>query len=75
MATGNSDVTIQHNWQLFCAHPEDSIVPLVREFYANLTNPEEDIVYVRGVQVPLSMDAINTIFGLGDLVDEHSEFV
>ncbi|PON66208.1 hypothetical protein PanWU01x14_110740, partial [Parasponia andersonii] len=69
------DVIIQHNWQLFCTHPKDPIVPLVREFYANLTNLEEDTVYVRGVQVPLSMEAINTIFGLGDLVDEYSEFV
>ncbi|PON70143.1 hypothetical protein PanWU01x14_083180 [Parasponia andersonii] len=56
-------------------HPEDPIMPLVREFYANLTNPDDDTVYVRGVQVPLSVEAINTIFGLGDPVNEHSEFV
>ncbi|PON42276.1 hypothetical protein PanWU01x14_283280 [Parasponia andersonii] len=69
------DVITQHNWQLFCAHPEDLIAPLVREFYANMTNPDDDTVYVRGVQVPLSAEAINTIYGLGDPVDEHSEFV
>ncbi|PON46588.1 hypothetical protein TorRG33x02_325580, partial [Trema orientale] len=70
-----ADVIAQHNLRLFCAHPEDPIVPLVREFYANLTDPEEDTVYVGGVQVPLSEKAINAIFGLGDPVDEHSEFV
>ncbi|PON90635.1 hypothetical protein TorRG33x02_134920 [Trema orientale] len=70
-----ADVIIQHNWQLFCAHHEDPIVPLVREFYANLTDPEEDTVYVKGVQVPWSEEAINTLFGLGDPVDEHSAFV
>ncbi|PON62892.1 hypothetical protein PanWU01x14_135680 [Parasponia andersonii] len=40
-----------------------------------MTNPDDDTVYVRGVQVPLSTEAINTIYGLGDPVDEHSEFV
>ncbi|PON70375.1 hypothetical protein PanWU01x14_080440 [Parasponia andersonii] len=70
-----ADVIIQHNWQLFCAHPEDPIVPLVREFYTNMTNPDDDTVYIRGVQVPLSVEAINTIFSLGDPIDEHSEFV
>ncbi|PON85987.1 hypothetical protein TorRG33x02_181920, partial [Trema orientale] len=70
-----AQVINQHNWRQFCAHPEDPIVPLVREFYANLTDPEEDTVYVRGVQVPWTEEAINTVFGLGDPVDEHSEFV
>ncbi|PON80912.1 hypothetical protein TorRG33x02_233200 [Trema orientale] len=69
------DVIIQHNWQLFCAHPEDPIVALVHKFYANLTDPEEDIVYVRGVQVPLSEEAINVVFGLEDPMDGHLEFV
>ncbi|PON44141.1 hypothetical protein PanWU01x14_268850 [Parasponia andersonii] len=36
---------------------------------------DNNTVYVREVQVPLSVEAINTIFGLGDPVDEHSEFV
>ncbi|PON36583.1 hypothetical protein PanWU01x14_327210 [Parasponia andersonii] len=49
----------------FVGDNKDPIVPLVREFYANLTNPDDDTV----------AEAINTIFGLGDPVDEHSEFV
>ncbi|PON78020.1 hypothetical protein PanWU01x14_023740 [Parasponia andersonii] len=50
-------------------------LPLVREFYANLTDPEENTIYVRGVQVSWSEEAINAVFGLGDPVDEHSEFI
>ncbi|PON35554.1 hypothetical protein PanWU01x14_335450, partial [Parasponia andersonii] len=70
-----AQVITQHNWKQFCAHPEDPIVPLVREFYANLTDPVENTVYVRGVQVSWSEEAINAVFGLGDPVDEHSEFI
>ncbi|PON57057.1 hypothetical protein PanWU01x14_176470, partial [Parasponia andersonii] len=35
----------------------------------------EDTVYVRGVQVSWSEEPINAVFGLGDPVDEHFEFV
>ncbi|PON57261.1 hypothetical protein PanWU01x14_175250, partial [Parasponia andersonii] len=70
-----TDVITQHNWKLFGAHPKDPSVPLVHEFCANLIDLEEDTMYVRGVQVPLSEEAINAILGLGDPMDEYFEFV
>ena len=41
-------VITMHNWKQFCVHPDDVCVPVVREFYANLTDEYQDVVYVRG---------------------------
>ncbi|PON41193.1 LOW QUALITY PROTEIN: hypothetical protein PanWU01x14_291710 [Parasponia andersonii] len=68
-----ADVIAQHDWRLFCAYPEDPIMPLVCEFYANITDPKEGTMYAEVFKFP--EEAINAIFGLRDPVDEHSEFV
>ena len=41
-------VITMHIWRKFGAHPDDLYVPVVREFYSNLTEEYEDVVYVRG---------------------------
>ena len=68
-------VITMHNWKQFCAHPDDVCVPVVREFYSNLTEEYQDVVYVRGIQVPIGRKSINSYFGITSEVDEHAEYV
>ncbi|MBA0747486.1 hypothetical protein Gogos_004398, partial [Gossypium gossypioides] len=43
---------------------------LVRKFYANLTSSELTKVFVRGIKVPISSNAINEFFELPNFEDE-----
>ena len=62
-----STVIEQHNWELFCQKPEHAIIPLVREFYANLAFAENSEVLVRGKVVSFAGEAINALFGLASV--------
>ena len=64
-----------HNWKNLCAHLDDACVPVVREFYSNLTEEYQDVVYVRGKQVPIGSKMFNNYFGIQREADEHSEYV
>ncbi|EXB53755.1 hypothetical protein L484_022412 [Morus notabilis] len=64
----------QHGWRQFCQHPSNPIVPLVREFYANLLDFNQETVFVQNVKVPFTARAINSIFGLEEVVDEYVDF-
>ncbi|MBA0739596.1 hypothetical protein Gogos_012852, partial [Gossypium gossypioides] len=44
---------------------------LVREFYVNLTSNELTEVFVRGIKVPISLNAINEFFELLDFEDDE----
>ena len=68
------DITM-HNQKQFCAHPYDVCVLVVREFYSNLTEEYQDVVYVRGKQVPIGSQSINSYFGITSEADEHAEYV
>lgn len=47
------------NWQKFCSHPPATLVPLVREFYANFTEVDQQFVFVHDVQIPIDRDTVN----------------
>ena len=64
-----------HNWKYFYSHPDDACVPVVREFYSNLIEDYQDVVYVRGKKGPIGNKTINNYFGIKSEVDEHSEYV
>ena len=68
-------VITMHNWKNLCALPDDAYVLVVRGFYSNLTKEYQDVVYVRGKQVPIGSKTINNYFGIKSEVDEHSEYV
>ncbi|KAJ4724778.1 Retrotransposon gag protein [Melia azedarach] len=61
-------------WHKFVQNPDPPLVAVVKEFYANWLNPEEEVVTVRGTEVDCSVGAINHIYGLVDIADEYSEF-
>ena len=63
-----------HNWKNFYAHPDDACVLFVKEFYSNLSEEYQDIVYVRWKQVPIGRKTINNYFGIKSEADEHSKY-
>lgn len=64
----------QHGWRQFCQHPSKPIVPLVRKFYTNLLDFNQEMVFVQNVKVPFTAREINSIFGLKEVVDEYVDF-
>ena len=68
-------VVTMHSWKNFYAHPSDACVPVVREFYSNLTEEYQVVVYVRGKQVPIGNKTINNYFGIKSEADEHSAYM
>ncbi|KAJ4708842.1 DEAD-box ATP-dependent RNA helicase 56-like isoform X2 [Melia azedarach] len=69
-----SEVIVQRGWHKFVQNPDPPLVAVVKEFYANWLNPEEEVVTMRGTEVDCSIGAINYIYGLVDIADEYSEF-
>ncbi|GMN60700.1 hypothetical protein TIFTF001_029793 [Ficus carica] len=67
-------IVTKHNWRTFCAHLADTVVPVVREFYAHLAGEMQRSVYVHGVQVPIDDYTINQFYGLKDVEDLHHEY-
>ena len=64
--------TINANrWKILCEHPEPTIVPIVREFYANGKEIDEFRVFVRGKWVKFDRTTINRYYGLEDLQDDQ----
>ena len=64
------------NWAMFMSAPEEPAVePLVREFYANFPERQDDIVFVRGEDVPFSAQEINKFYDLPEIfTDQYGEF-
>ena len=54
----------KREWLEFCNHPRDPVVPIVKEFYANLVSPDQHNIWVRNTLVPLDSHVINAFYNL-----------
>ncbi|EXB49850.1 hypothetical protein L484_000844 [Morus notabilis] len=70
-----SDVIISRGWQIFCRHPIDPIVPLVKEFYANLQNQGQNTVFVWEIDITFTSNYINGVLGIPNQDDEFVELI
>ena len=60
--------TIDANrWEILCEHPEPTVVPIVRAFYANGKERDDLRVFVRGKWVKFDRTTINHYYGLADI--------
>ncbi|KAJ4721065.1 Retrovirus-related Pol polyprotein from transposon opus [Melia azedarach] len=69
------EVIVQRGWHKFVQNPDPPLVAVVKEFYANWLDPEEEMVRVKGTEVDCSIGAINQVYRLVDIIDEYSEFM
>ncbi|KAH9762999.1 hypothetical protein KPL70_001024 [Citrus sinensis] len=60
-------------WLKFCNHPRDPVLPLVKEFYANLVSLGQHNIWVRNSLVPLDSQVINAFCNL--LSEVNCEYV
>ena len=54
----------KRGWLEFCNHHRDLVLPVVKEFYANLVSPSQHNILVRNTLVPLDSRVINTFYNL-----------
>ena len=54
-------------WRQFLAQPEPAVVPVVKEFYANVLEHRGKVVLVRGKMVPFHVEAINAFYQTPDI--------
>ena len=47
------NVVAKRGWLEFCNHPRDPVLPVVKEFYANLVSPDQHNIWVRNTLVLL----------------------
>ena len=57
---------IEKGWSLFCMHKPPGFAVVVREFYANMVEMKEDLVYVRGIWVLMGHERINEVLQIKD---------
>ena len=60
-----------YKWEVLCDHPEPTVVPVVREFYANGMEQKGLIVTVQGKSVPFDHSTINRYYGLANFDDDE----
>ena len=53
-------------WSLFCKHKPPGFVAIVREFFSNVIYLKEDLVFARGIWVPMSNERINEVLQIKD---------
>ncbi|KAH9750406.1 hypothetical protein KPL71_013870 [Citrus sinensis] len=58
------NVVAKRGWLEFCNHPRDPVLPIVKEFYANLVSPDQHNIWVRHTLVPLDSRVINVFYNL-----------
>ncbi|XP_073023626.1 uncharacterized protein [Primulina eburnea] len=75
------DTQIEHilearQWEEFGRQPQDAVISLVREFYANLkVRHDRLVVFVRGKEVAFDARTINTVYGFPEIMhDEYEEY-
>ena len=75
-ATQALDWSRGRRWDMFMRAPEVlAVEPLVREFYANFPECQEETVFVRGEDVPFSAKDINNFYNLPEIFnDQYVEF-
>ncbi len=64
-----------HQWSKFVAHPDNPIISLVREFYANILTPGQTFSMVRGLKISFSSTSVNMHFGLAEFKDDYASLV
>ena len=65
----------RREWVKFYSHPQDPIVPIVKEFYSNMLQQDQNNIFVRQVQVPLDSRVINAFYDLPTAVEcEYTQF-
>ena len=60
-----------NRWEILCEHPNPTVVPIVREFYANGKERDGFRVFVRGKWVAFDRTTINGYYGLADIEDDQ----
>lgn len=70
-----AQIITQHNWKKFAAHPCNPCVPLVREFYANITSTELRHSMVGWTKVSFSAKSINMSWGFRKEEDEYQDLL
>ena len=54
----------KRGWIEFCKHLRNPVLPVVKEFYANLVSPDKHNIWVRNTLVPLDSRVINAFYNL-----------
>ena len=54
----------KRGWLEFCKHARNPVLPVVKEFYANLVSPDQYNIWVRNTLVPLDSRVINAFYNL-----------
>ena len=54
----------KRGWLEFCDHPRNPVLPVMKEFYANLVSPGQHNIWVRNSLVPLDSRVINAFYNL-----------
>ena len=68
-------VVARRGWIKFCAHPIDSVIPVIKEFYSNMLQQDQHNIFVWQVQVPLNSRVINVFYDLPPVIDcEYTKF-
>ncbi|KAE8712804.1 hypothetical protein F3Y22_tig00110223pilonHSYRG00028 [Hibiscus syriacus] len=58
------DVVTRHKWKKFAKHPAAVNATLVKEFYSNITEPNQHAMMVHGISIRFTPTAINRYFKL-----------
>ena len=51
---------------MFCKHKPPGFAAVVKEFYANMIDMKEDLLFVRGIWVPMGHERINEVLQIKD---------
>ena len=63
----------KRKWEELVKHPEAAVVPLVREFYANMEEHRNFRVFVQGKMVPFDRTTINQYYNLPNIDNDGYE--
>ncbi|KAE8728213.1 cytochrome P450 71A26-like [Hibiscus syriacus] len=68
------DIVTPLNWKKFARHSGSVNALLVKEFYANISKPNQHSIFMRGKQIRFTPSAINRYFYLQDVDNRHATF-
>lgn len=61
------EIVRERGWQKFVQQPGNSVIPVVREFYANVTEDYSSKTVMQGKQVAFNNATINKYFNLSKI--------
>lgn len=71
-----NDMIHDRYWCQFCHQPDATVVPVVREFYANVVEHVDGVAFVRGKRVPFHSQAINKFLRTPNIEnDEYGQYL